>query len=59
MRATRPAGVDSCTLTNATDSGGLPIRFKKNMAAVARFVTAARAAATELQTLEQKENIHV
>lgn len=45
VRAARPAGVDSCTLTNATDSGGSPIRFKKNMDAVARFVTVARAAA--------------
>ncbi|MFH1982999.1 MAG: hypothetical protein ABIL58_14250 [Pseudomonadota bacterium] len=45
VRATRPAGVDSCTHTNATATDGAPIRFRKNMDAVARFVTAARAAA--------------
>ena len=33
-----PAGVDSCTRTNAVDKSGLPIRFKKDMKKVRRFV---------------------
>lgn len=33
-----PAGVDSCTRTNAVDAGGRPIRFKKDMKKVRRFV---------------------
>lgn len=48
IRATRPAGVDSCTLTNARDAGGRPIRFKKDLMAVARFVTEAKRAAATL-----------
>lgn len=40
----RPAGVDSCTGTNATDSQGRPIRFKKDPDKVRRFVEAARRA---------------
>ena len=38
----RPAGVDSCTNTNATDEQGMPIRFKKEMKKVARFVAEAK-----------------
>jgi phosphoribosylanthranilate isomerase len=34
----RPAGVDSCTLTNVCDDSGAPIRFKKDMAKVKRFL---------------------
>jgi len=30
VMATRPAGVDSCTQTNAVDASGHPIRFKKD-----------------------------
>jgi phosphoribosylanthranilate isomerase len=37
----RPAGVDSCTLTNATDSNGKSIRFKKDIEKVSRLVAAA------------------
>jgi phosphoribosylanthranilate isomerase len=33
-----PAGVDSCTRTNAVDKSGLPIRFKKDMKKVRQFV---------------------
>jgi phosphoribosylanthranilate isomerase len=40
----RPAGVDSCTLTNSTDESGAPIRFKKNMGKVKRFVDETRRA---------------
>lgn len=36
--AVRPAGVDSCTLTNDRDAHGRPIRFKKDPARVERFV---------------------
>jgi phosphoribosylanthranilate isomerase len=39
-----PAGVDSCTLTNATDENGTPIRFKKDMEKVKRFVDETRRA---------------
>ncbi len=38
----KPAGVDSCTLTNAVGGDGLPIRFKKDPAKVGRFVRAAK-----------------
>ena len=34
----RPAGVDSCTGTNATGPDGTPIRFKKELDRVKRFV---------------------
>lgn len=42
--ATRPAGVDSCTGTNATNAAGAPVRFKKDMARVRRLVQEARQA---------------
>jgi len=38
----RPAGVDSCTLTNARGSDGKPIRFRKDLDKVGRFVREAR-----------------
>ncbi|MBN1930111.1 MAG: hypothetical protein JW786_00695 [Desulfobacterales bacterium] len=40
----RPAGVDSCTLTNSLDAQGRPIRFKKDFDRVKRFVDEARKA---------------
>ena len=40
----RPGGVDSCTLTNATDEKGLPIRFKKDRHKVKMLVEAVREA---------------
>ena len=40
--AVRPAGVDSCTNTNAVDELGKPVRFRKDMNKVARFVAEAR-----------------
>lgn len=40
----RPAGVDSCTQTNAQDAKGCPIRFKKDMKKVRRLVEEARRA---------------
>jgi len=42
IRHVRPAGVDSCTGTNLWDDVGNPIRFKKDMEKVRRFVEAAR-----------------
>lgn len=47
IRTIRPAGVDSCTLTNARDGNGMPIRFQKDFARVAKFVAEARRAEAE------------
>ncbi len=44
IRRVKPAGVDSCTLTNAHDQNGRPIRFKKDPGKVKRLVTAVREA---------------
>ncbi|OQX12497.1 MAG: hypothetical protein BWK80_43725 [Desulfobacteraceae bacterium IS3] len=38
----RPAGVDSCTGTNAVDDKGNPVRFKKDIHKVKQMVEAAR-----------------
>ena len=38
----RPAGVDSCTLTNALDENGRPIRFKKDVVKVKQLIDAVR-----------------
>lgn len=38
----RPAGVDSCTRTNATDAEGKPIRFRKELTKVEAFVQQAK-----------------
>ena len=46
--AVRPAGVDSCTLTNAIDPAGRPVRFKKDPAKVARFLSESRRASVDL-----------
>jgi len=40
----RPAGVDSCTLTNAVDAAGRPIRFRKDLLKVKTLVEAVRRA---------------
>jgi phosphoribosylanthranilate isomerase len=40
----RPAGIDSCTLTNAQDADGRPIRFKKDLQKVKALVEAVRRA---------------
>jgi phosphoribosylanthranilate isomerase len=44
IRQVRPAGVDSCTQTNVQDETGKPIRFKKDLAKVKKFVEQVRAA---------------
>ena len=41
IRKVRPHGVDSCTCTNARDSRGRPIRFKKDVSRVAKLVAEA------------------
>jgi phosphoribosylanthranilate isomerase len=38
----KPAGVDSCTQTNALDNQGLSIRFKKDTTKVQKLVAAVR-----------------
>ena len=38
----RPAGVDSCTRTNARDNSGRPIRFKKDLAKVRQLIDEVR-----------------
>ena len=42
IAAVNPAGVDSCTLTNAVDPAGLPIRFHKDYTKVRKLVEAVR-----------------
>lgn len=44
----RPAGVDSCTKTNAVSPEGLPVRFKKDLRKVKRLVAEVRRAETVL-----------
>jgi phosphoribosylanthranilate isomerase len=46
---TRPAGVDSCTLTNAQDKNGRPIRFKKDPQKVKLLIDAVRKAEQALE----------
>lgn len=42
VRRVRPAGVDSCTLTNKADRDGRPIRFQKDPAKVEAMIHAVR-----------------
>jgi len=42
--AVEPAGVDSCTCTNAVTVNGKPVRFRKDLQRVGRFVEQARQA---------------
>jgi phosphoribosylanthranilate isomerase len=48
----RPAGVDSCTQTNATDPTDKPMRFRKDFDKVARFVAEVRRAEMERKSEE-------
>ena len=48
IRRVRPAGVDSCTRTNALDQRGVPIRFRKDLQQVKRLVKAVREAENAL-----------
>ena len=49
----KPAGVDSCTQTNACDMQGNTVRFKKDMAKVKRFVEESRRAIEFLSTVQE------
>jgi phosphoribosylanthranilate isomerase len=44
----KPAGIDSCTRTNALDNRGRPIRFKKDMDRVRRLLDEVRRAEEHL-----------
>jgi len=46
----KPAGVDSCTGTNAKDENGSLIRFKKDFKKIKRFVKEVRSAEKEINT---------
>ena len=48
IRRVRPAGVDSCTGTNAVDAAGNPVRFRKDPQRVATLIAEARRAAEPL-----------
>ena len=48
IRKTRPAGIDSCTQTNAFDEKGAPIRFKKDIQKVKQMVAAVQAAEKDI-----------
>ena len=52
----RPAGVDSCTKTNAVDAKGEAIRFKKDLDKVKRFVAEVRRA--ERVIFEMQQRVH-
>jgi phosphoribosylanthranilate isomerase len=45
----QPAGVDSCTRTNAVDKNGRPVRFKKDLSKVMRLVNEVRRADMSLE----------
>ncbi|MGB9500388.1 MAG: phosphoribosylanthranilate isomerase [Dissulfuribacterales bacterium] len=47
----KPAGVDSCTMTNACDDSGAPIRFKKDMEKVKKFVKEAKRALNSIKSM--------
>ncbi len=47
IKTVRPAGIDSCTLTNACDVSGTPIRFKKDIVRVKQFLSEMRRACAE------------
>jgi phosphoribosylanthranilate isomerase len=50
----KPAGVDSCTLTNVFDENGKPVRFRKDIEKVKRLVAAVRRA-EQLDITETEE----
>jgi phosphoribosylanthranilate isomerase len=49
----RPAGVDSCTATNAKDKNGSAIRFKKDFGKIKRFVDQVRSAEQKISAVSQ------
>jgi phosphoribosylanthranilate isomerase len=48
-----PAGADSCSHTNAMDTLGVPVRFRKDFAKVERFVQEVRRAEAELHLIRK------
>jgi phosphoribosylanthranilate isomerase len=58
LRQVRPAGVDSCTGTNACDCHGRPIRFKKDIARVKRLVDVVRGFEADLQEIDLEPGVH-
>ncbi len=50
IAAVRPAGVDSCTATNAVGRDGKPIRFQKDPQRVKKLIEAVRRAEKRLQS---------
>jgi phosphoribosylanthranilate isomerase len=50
VMAVTPFGVDSCTRTNALDSSGRPVRFKKDLKRVKAFVQEVRRAEQDLSS---------
>ncbi|MBW1778177.1 MAG: phosphoribosylanthranilate isomerase [Deltaproteobacteria bacterium] len=56
IRAVRPAGVDSCTGTNARDSDAMPIRFQKDLRRVRCFVDQVRSAQKALASFPGMKN---
>lgn len=53
----RPAGVDSCTRTNAVDDEGRPIRFKKDLLKVEQIVAEARKAARAINATDMTSGL--
>jgi phosphoribosylanthranilate isomerase len=49
-----PAGADSCSQTNAVDTLGVPVRFRKDFARVERFVQEVRRAEAELHHIRKE-----
>jgi len=49
ISAVKPAGVDSCTCTNAVDGDGRSVRFRKDPRRVRKLVEAVRSAEAKLQ----------
>jgi phosphoribosylanthranilate isomerase len=49
ISAVKPAGVDSCTCTNAVDGHGRSVRFRKDPQRVRKLVEAVRSAEAKLQ----------
>ena len=55
VKRVNPAGVDSCTGTNAVDAQGRPIRFRKDLLKVKLLVEAVRRAHVNRQLPADKE----
>ena len=55
VKRVNPAGVDSCTGTNAVDAQGRPIRFRKDLLKVKQLVEAVRRAHINRQLPADKE----